>query len=536
MRRAKELWLPFLILAVPCLIFSWLLPYFPVDETRYLSVAWEMKLHNSFLVPLQNGLPYSHKPPLLFWLINLDWLLFGVNEGTLRFLPTLFSLLNVALVYRIALVLWQEEKIARYAALILCSTFSYLLWSSLIMFDIVLTFWTLLALTGLATAAREHGPRPWLMVGIAIAGGILTKGPVLLVYLLPVALFAFLWIPRENFSRRWYGWLALSLLAGVALVLLWLIPAALTGGDSYRKAILWGQTAHRVANSFAHRRPFWWYLPLLPVLLLPWILVLPSWRGRWRWPEDPGTRFAAIWALSTLVIFSLISGKQAHYLIPALPAFSLLMAKNLVCCEAAGIGSWRYAVPAFYGLVGTVAFALPCTGLAQPLAGTGISGLPALSCGLIALGITMFLAMRRATTSRLVGYTALSALLLGALVFASDSAFFQRYDLHDISSAIRQKQEEGYTVLHQGKYHGQYHFLGRLKEPLVTPGSLEEIGWYAANREKVALVSYEPATRALDPEAIYFQQPFRSKKVVLWNKRGITQLVGAQQGQTEPAR
>ena len=45
-------------------------PVLPIDETRYLSVAWEMWLRGDFLVPHLNGEPYSHKPPLLFWLMN----------------------------------------------------------------------------------------------------------------------------------------------------------------------------------------------------------------------------------------------------------------------------------------------------------------------------------------------------------------------------------------------------------------------------------------------------------------------------------
>lgn len=46
-------------------------PLMPIDETRYASVAWEMWLRGDFLVPYLNGVPYSHKPPLLFWLFHL---------------------------------------------------------------------------------------------------------------------------------------------------------------------------------------------------------------------------------------------------------------------------------------------------------------------------------------------------------------------------------------------------------------------------------------------------------------------------------
>src|SRR5688572_11002134 len=78
--------------------FSLLLrPLMPIDETRYAAVAWEMWNRGDFLVPHLNGLPYSDKPPLLFWLIQLGWMAFGVTEWWPRLLPALFSLCNLFL-------------------------------------------------------------------------------------------------------------------------------------------------------------------------------------------------------------------------------------------------------------------------------------------------------------------------------------------------------------------------------------------------------------------------------------------------------
>ncbi|HHB76580.1 MAG TPA: glycosyltransferase, partial [Desulfobulbus sp.] len=57
-------WIPlWLVLVITALLCR---PPLPIDETRYLSVAWEMWQNHQFLVPHINGLPYSHKPPLLF--------------------------------------------------------------------------------------------------------------------------------------------------------------------------------------------------------------------------------------------------------------------------------------------------------------------------------------------------------------------------------------------------------------------------------------------------------------------------------------
>jgi 4-amino-4-deoxy-L-arabinose transferase-like glycosyltransferase len=520
----KQLWFPFLIIVFPGLVFSLYLPYFPVDETRYLSVAWEMRLYDSFIVPIQNALPYSHKPPFLFWLFNLDWFLFGVNEVTLRLIPLLFSLLNITIVYKISLKLWNEGKIAHYAAIILSSTLSYLLWSALIMFDIVLTFWVLLAIYGLLSASGKQSIKSWLLIGIAIGGGILTKGPVVFVYFLPVVILSFLWVPKENFSMRWYAWFAFSLAVGVAVVFMWLIPAAMTGGESYREAILWGQTVNRVANSFAHQRPFWWYIPWLLALLLPWILLTPVWRGCSRLTNERGGRFLVIWIAPALIVLSLISGKQVHYLIPMLPPFSLLMAKNLSAWESSGkTVRWHYPVAAFYSMLGIVLLSMTFMKMGGAMEAIGISGARSLSFGLITIGTTLFF-LKKQSTARLLNYTALSSAVFFVLILFSGNTFFDKYDLRGISQAIKEKQDSGYRIMHFGKYHGQYQFIGRLTQPLVPLDTKEAIGEYAANHDKVALITYEARTRAVNQEDVYFQQPFRSKKVVLWNRKGIAKL------------
>src|ERR1700733_13781797 len=70
-----------LLLILPVALF---LPALPIDETRYLAVAWEMRAHGDFLVPHLNGVTYSEKPPLLFWLINLGWFVLGLHAWAVR--------------------------------------------------------------------------------------------------------------------------------------------------------------------------------------------------------------------------------------------------------------------------------------------------------------------------------------------------------------------------------------------------------------------------------------------------------------------
>ena len=70
-------------------------PPLPIDETRYLAVAWEMHLSGNWIVPHLNGEIYAHKPPLLFWLINLVWAVTGVSETAARLVGPAFGVATI---------------------------------------------------------------------------------------------------------------------------------------------------------------------------------------------------------------------------------------------------------------------------------------------------------------------------------------------------------------------------------------------------------------------------------------------------------
>ena len=88
----------------------WTRPFLPVDETRYLAVAWEMWRDGNFLVPHLNGETYSHKPPLLFWLMNLGWAIFGLNDWWPRLVAPLFGLGSLYLTATLARTLWPGRE------------------------------------------------------------------------------------------------------------------------------------------------------------------------------------------------------------------------------------------------------------------------------------------------------------------------------------------------------------------------------------------------------------------------------------------
>ncbi len=456
-------------------------PLLPVDETRYLAVAWEMWQRGDLLVPYLNGEPYSHKPPLLFWFIHLGWSVFGVNEWWPRLIAPLFSLANLYLTYAVARQLWPHERETALAAPWVL--FGGLLWAmffTLLQFDLLLVFCTLLGVKGLVNAARGEA-YGWLLLGLGLGLGALSKGPVVLIHLVPVALLAPLWVRQPVVGwGAWYAGFSLSLIGGALIALAWAIPAARAGGDAYAQAIFWGQSAGRLVDAFAHRQPAWWYFAWLPVLLLPWVLWSAVWQGL-RNPglwKDEGTRMIISWIVPALLILSVISGKQVKYLLPVLPGFALLIARSLGFSLPTPGRLWAVAGMLFAG--GMTLLLLPALDSASlPFWASRIPWY----WGLLSIGAAVVLLFfRPATAGEAVRrMTFGSALLVMVTHLSLVQTAASAYDLEVVSERIRHYQAAGKPVANVGKYHGQFQFLGRLAEPLVSVDAADAATWARAN-------------------------------------------------------
>ena len=149
----------------------------PLYSTRTLAVAWEMWSENQFLVPHVNGHPYSHKVPLLFWLIHAGWAVSGVNDVWPRLLQVFIGagwlLAGAALARR---VFSLRPSIARLMPWFLIAlAYSFL-------FGLQIMYETLLALCAVLALWAIHGRPRWGWFALALGAGLLTKGPVMLLH------------------------------------------------------------------------------------------------------------------------------------------------------------------------------------------------------------------------------------------------------------------------------------------------------------------------------------------------------------------
>ena len=505
-------------------------PLLPVDETRYLSVAWDMWVTEKFLVPSLNGSVYSHKPPLLFWLIHVGWYLFEVNDWWPRVIAPIFGLGCLFLTRQLALVLWPgQERVSLMAPLILFSCLFWTLFSTLTMFDLIQAFFALMALLGIVIAWRENSIFGFLLLGVGIGLGGLAKGPAILVHVMPAALLAPIWgakILQERSADlliRWYVKIMFSVILGLGIVLLWAIPAGHFGGPEYREAIFWGQTAGRITKSFAHERPFWWYLPIFPLLILPWCVWPIFWKGIFAnfkgLSLDAGSIFCVIWFVGSFLIFSMISGKQLHYLLPIFPAFALIGANGLSKIDRLGENLLERALlPCFYGVLGFLVLLLPNL----PIFMNKVIWVSKLNFeyGLVIgiMGFWLYKRTKRHISSLVMEISIGSAIVVVCAHLILSDVLFNFYNLQPLANKLSVLQKQGYAIANFGKYHGQYNFLGRLKKPITVIGLLKtqkmEFLKNAPNGKIVAY--YRSPPKKVKP---IFTQNFRQMTVVIWDAR-----------------
>jgi 4-amino-4-deoxy-L-arabinose transferase-like glycosyltransferase len=312
------------------------------DEARYAEVAREMRLSGEWLVPHLNGDVYSQKPPLLFWLIALSALVTGgLGGGAARLPSAAAAIATVLLTYRMGRRFFGRR--AGWLAAAAFATCSKVLWQGRFgQIDMLLAALVAAAVWFWVRGYTEQRPRLYPLFFLFAGLATLAKGPVgLLPPLLSIVVYLLVVRERGEIGRLRIG---LGLLVWAAVVLAWLVPAGLAGGEEYLRNIVFRQNVTRYAEPWHHFQPPWYYLTVVPVDFFPWSVLLPSalvigWR-RLRRPEAGapeetaalarrGYLFALCWMLVTVAFFSLSPAKRTVYVLTMYPAMALLVGAAL---------------------------------------------------------------------------------------------------------------------------------------------------------------------------------------------------------------
>jgi len=326
--RSDLSWL--LVLLISLAVFLPGLGAYPLldpDEGRNAQVALEVVRDGHWLPPTLNGQVRYQKPPLYYWMVASSFLALGPGETSARLPSALAALLGVLVVLFMGEALWGREK-GLLAATIIATTFIYALYSHIVIFDMVLTFFIVASLLFAWKGIEEEKKGAWSLASFFMAMAFLTKGPVgmaiPLMTFLPVLLYKSL-VDKERISIPWpLAILVFLLIAAPTFVL------AELREPGYCYHFFWEENVLRYLTPRFHRgAPFYYYLPVILLGLLPWTFLLPNAMRKlqelWRlYPHR--TIFLTSWIILPTLFFSLAKAKMPHYILPTFPAWALLIA------------------------------------------------------------------------------------------------------------------------------------------------------------------------------------------------------------------
>jgi 4-amino-4-deoxy-L-arabinose transferase-like glycosyltransferase len=358
MNPDRRAWLLFFLAAIALYFYGiGSLPLIGPDEPRYAQVAREMWLRGDFVTPTLGGHTWFEKPALLYWMVAAAFSAFGVSEWAARLGPACAGLLSILTVYWLgrrveqACVLEgavQSETAKRdearglglWSGVALASCAGLIVFSRAVSFDVIVTWTTSVALACffVAEVERDEKRRRWLLVAfyVAVGASLLAKG--LIGVVIPGGVIAAYFLLQRRWPERR---LFASLLWGIPLALLvaaiWYGPVIGRNGWKFvDEFFIQHHFARYVSNKYRHPGPFYYYLPTMLALALPWAVFLVSalFKAKsWHWRRlDALGRFrlfALAWLVVPVAFFSVSGSKLPGYILPALPAAALLVGERL---------------------------------------------------------------------------------------------------------------------------------------------------------------------------------------------------------------
>lgn len=323
-------------------IFAWLLatawarPLMAPDEGRYGGVALAMLRSGDWLVPRLDGLPFFHKPPLFYWIGAAAMSVTGPLEWAAR-LPSVLGAGAAASALFLFLRRRSTMRVALLSTVVLVTTPFFFLGAQFANLDMLVAgciSCTVMLAAGAFMAKERDEPWRGLLAGAYLfaAAGLLAKGliglvlPAMVIVIwcgvtrrLPLALRLALWLP---------GWAVLLAVAGP-----WFVAMQLKYPEFFDYFVVTQHFRRFASSGFNNEHGFWFYLPVLAGLTLPWFAWMLVPRGK---DDDarPGRSdvdwLMWIWLAVIVVFFSMPRSKLVGYVLPALPPLAYLIAQRVL--------------------------------------------------------------------------------------------------------------------------------------------------------------------------------------------------------------
>jgi 4-amino-4-deoxy-L-arabinose transferase-like glycosyltransferase len=298
------------------------------DEPRTALVTRDLAAGSAWAAPTLDGRPWLEKPPLYYWLAAEASRAGGrVDALSVRLPANLAAVLLAVTVFLFGRALWGRRA-GLLAALVLVTTEDILIEARWARPDMLLGLLLTIAALAAWKAAAEDDARWTAAFWGALGLAILAKGPVALLPLAGVALYAMAARDAGFLGRLRPAW-------GIPLMLMpagvWMAAWSTETGSGFPLGAILGRFATRVGVGVHHAHPPSEVLTMLPLALLPWVAVLPAAIAE-TWPDpargrDRRSIFLYALLLADLTLFTLSAEKRGVYLLPMTPLIALLIGR-----------------------------------------------------------------------------------------------------------------------------------------------------------------------------------------------------------------
>jgi 4-amino-4-deoxy-L-arabinose transferase-like glycosyltransferase len=328
------------------------------DEPRYAWIARNMAATGDWVTPRLYGQPWFEKPILYYWAAAVGFRLHLSAEWAAR-LPSALAALVAALA--IGWLTWKHygesetsvPNSALLAPLVFATSVGAIGFARSAGPDMLFTASLTLAMASAATVFREmfrragigpnasdpappkqrHDALPLALFGASLGLGVLAKGPAAVV--LGGGAVGIWALATRNWRIAFRLAHPIAIISSCVVALPWYIVCALRNPDFIRVFIFQHNFERYLTPVFQHKQPFWYFVPILILALLPWTALLfpvaqnavRQWREK-SWTASRGFFFAC-WGLFPLLFFGFSQSKLPGYILPAIPPLSLLLAAAL---------------------------------------------------------------------------------------------------------------------------------------------------------------------------------------------------------------
>jgi 4-amino-4-deoxy-L-arabinose transferase-like glycosyltransferase len=514
-------WLAWLMLAVAWFSTLQVRALLDPDEGRYAEIPREMLASGDWVTPRFDGLKYFEKPPLQYWATAAVYAGFGVSEWSSRLWSVGLAFACLPLVYA-----WVARFYGRGSALAALLTLAvspfFAVVGHLNLLDGAFTFWltaAVLAFTVAQTSPPASAPeRRWMLAAWALAAlAVLSKGIVVGV-LAGGTLVLYTLIERDASPwRRLHPAAGGALFIGVAAP--WFVAVSLRN-PSFPEFFFVHEHFTRFLTTVHQRvEPWWYFLPLLLLAVLPWLpALLRACRRAWPQPGADAVRFRALrflllYAGLTLVFFSASGSKLAPYILPLLPVLAAVTgAGNPAPLALARTAAWVGAALALLVAGGLLIYSARVNGFVPQAAWYWALG--ALAAALAAAAVA---GSRRVGLQPAVLASALGAMLAWQALLCEYSLIPPARSARELVSAVR-PFIGAYTPLYSV---GQYRetvspYLGRTLQLAGYEGELQ-FGLREEPQRRMTLEQFAARWSAADQGVAFFDPQLWDS----WRRRGF---------------